>query len=537
MKKSHGFSVPIFIILILFCLIFSACENAEVNDNTPEPTINTSVSPTDKVDDTTDQPNNTDEPTATAGPTATAEPTPTNKPDDGNILSNIPEFTYSGTLAGTYDMSASGMYYEKNSTTKYDPLLNGEPVVDDLGGGMMKVYTKVNSATDVHKYREDLLLAGYTLYAENELNKNLFSTWLSEKYVVTLSYLAARREFNILIEPMRDLPGLASENVYENKNIVSKAILLPTSHTGRENGLCLIYQLCDGSFIIVDGGHGIGFYPEEKKGFEETYDDNAEEIYQVLYNLAPDKDNIVIAAWFFTHPHWDHMGAIGPFADLYGDIVKVEKFVLNHPNNKTIQEQWNQSQANILYVTRMQNAFSKFKDAKVIEAHAGQKFHLRNAVIDVLSTWELQTEYSVKFESITTMNSASLILDIKIEGTRNIMLGDSGESSTAYLNKLYGSWLKADMVTVAHHGYQGANSTLYKYIDPDIVLWPINREDITSLLNEARHSPLKEADKIWVTGKSVTIIPIPYTSDADVIVFEAPVLAGKTWEEVYPVAK
>lgn len=548
MKKSQGFSLPILIILIVFCLIFSGCGgNEHDSSNTTAPTVVSSISPTANVDSATTTPeatkntSSTEQPTSTAvqtaQPTATATPLPTNKPDDGDILSNIPEYTYSGNLAGTYDMSAGGMYYEKNSTTTFDPLLKGEPVVDKLGGGMMKVYTKVNSATDVHKYRADLTLAGYKLYAESDFNKNLFSTWISEKYVVTLSYLAARRELNILVEPMRDLPGLASDNVYVDKNIVSKAIILPTSHTGRENGLCLIYQLCDGSFIIIDGGHGIGFYPTDKTGFEETYDDNAEEIYQLLYQLAPDKDNIVIAAWFFSHPHWDHMGAIGPFADLYGDVVKVEQFVLNHPSNKTIQELWNRSDANILYVTKMQNAFAKFKDAKVIEAHAGQVFHIRNAVVNVLCTWELQTEYSTKFESVTTMNSASVILDINIDGVRTIMLGDNGESSTAYLNKLYGAWLESDMVTVAHHGYQGANSTLYKNIVPKIVLWPINKENITSLLNEARNVPLKNADKIWVTGKSITIIPLPYNSDDDVIVFEAPVLAGKNWEDVYPESK
>lgn len=459
---------------------------------------------------------------------------PSEAAEDTSILSELPPYTYEGTLAGTYDMSASGMYYAKGSRTDFDPALKGKPVVDTLGGGKMWVYTKVRKDACVDSYAADLEKAGFTLYARSEFRNNLFSTWIRKDRVVTLSYLGSRNELCILIEPMRDLPGLAEDNVYEDRNIPCRAILAPTSHTGRDNGLCLIYQLCDGSFIIVDGGHGIGFYPEEKQGFEDTYDDNAEEIYQILYQLAPDKDNIVIAAWFFTHPHWDHIGALGPFADMYADQVTVENFVLNHPNNQTIQEQWDQSQANLLYVTKMQRKFAKFSGAKVIEAHAGQVFHIRNAVINVLCTWELQTQYSKEFESVTTMNSASLILDITIDGSRTIMLGDSGESSTAYLNKLYGKWLKADMVTVAHHGYQGANAALYKNIGADIVLWPINKSDITGMLQEEKHQPLKEADAIWVTGSSITIIPVPYTRDSDVIVFEAPVLAGKLWEEVYP---
>ena len=182
----------------------------------------------------------------------------------------------------------------------------------------------------------------------------------------------------------------------------------------------------------------------------------------------------------------------------------------------------------------MQRAFAKFDNPKNIEAHAGQVFHIRNSVIQVLCTWELQTQYKRSYESVDKMNSASLILDISICGERMIMLGDSGAGSTYYLNKLYGSWLKADMLTVAHHGYQGANAALYQNIDADIVLWPINREDITALLANEINKPLEDADQIWVTGKSITIIPLPYTGDDDVIVFEAPVLAGQEWEDVYP---
>lgn len=513
MKKSKRSILACVIVSLVLCLLFSSCSSGEGQEATTAPTDSTTTTETFLPDETE----------AVTQP----EEVPT-------ILDTLPAYTFGGELAGTYDMSASGMYYSKGSTTQYDPLLNGVSVDDQLGGGMMAVYTDVTGNSCMDGYGAALADAGYTLYAQNDLNGNLFSTWVSGEQIVTLSYLESREEFSILLEPMRDLPGLEQDNIYENKNIPCKVILAPTSHTGRENGICLIFQLCDGSYIIVDGGHGIGFYPGEKQGYEETYDDNAEEIYQILYEHAPDKDNIVIAAWFFSHPHWDHIGAIGPFADLYGDTVKVEQFVLNHPNQKTIQQMWDNSDANLLYVTKMQNAFAKFTSPKIIEAHAGQVFYIRNAVIQVLCTWELQTQYKRAYESVDKMNSASLILDISICDERLIMLGDSGAGSTYYLNKLYGSWLKADMLTVAHHGYQGANPALYNNIDADIVLWPINREDVTELLGNEINKPLANADAIWVTGKSITVIPLPYTDDEDVLVFEAPVLAGKEWEDVYP---
>ncbi len=459
--------------------------------------------------------------------------------DMNSILSKIPAYTHDGTYVDTYDMGASGDYIDKTGAA-----VSG--VVDELGGGMMMVYTGA-SAGGYENYRSDLKKMGYRLYADNDLNGNLFATYVTEENVVTLSYLpACDNQLSILVEPMRDLQGLKEENVYQNRQVENKAILLTCAHVGKDNGLCLLFQLCDGSFVIVDSGYGIGFYPDEKNSPD--YQNAAKDIYQIMYHLAPDPDNIVVAAWFFTHPHYDHMGGLGPFADLYSDTVTVEKFVLNHPNRDTIQEMYDKwkgnggkdnADANFTYVERMQQCFAKFDGAAVVEAHSGQKFYLRDAVIDVLCTWETQTEYHAtnnitgeEYVSINQMNSASVILDVDLGGERTIVLGDCGPSSTAYLEKLYGSWLKSDMQTVAHHGFQGASPELNRYIDADVVLWP--NQDISSHVNKKYNLPLLDADVIWEAGNHVTIIPLPYTGDGDVTRFEAPAMHGKTWEEVYP---
>ena len=46
------------------------------------------------------------------------------------------------------------------------------------------------------------------------------------------------------------------------------------------------------------------------------------------------KDDIVIAAWFFTHQHLDHLGGYPPFAQLFSDKVTLEQVVFNLPNEE-----------------------------------------------------------------------------------------------------------------------------------------------------------------------------------------------------------
>ena len=295
--------------------------------------------------------------------------------DPESILSKIPAYNHTGTYVNTFNMDASGLYY-KNGVV--DPLLNGQPIVDELGGGQMLVYYDANEA-GFTSYRADLEAVGYKFYDDNNLGGNLFATYVTETEVVTLSFIPNDQNGRlcILVEPMRDLPGLEEENVYENLNIPSSVTMVTCRFVGKSNGQCIIFQLCDGSFILSDAGFGYGYHPGgSKEGYDDYWQNQAKEIYNTLMMLKPDsQEKPVIAGWFFSHPHWDHMGGLTAFADLYANDVVVEKFVLNHPSQEVIQELWQASSSptiNITYVKVMQDAIAKFDGAAMVEAHTGQ---------------------------------------------------------------------------------------------------------------------------------------------------------------------
>ena len=76
---------------------------------------------------------------------------------------------------------------------------------------------------------------------------------------------------------------------------------------GSFNGMCYVMRLEDGSFIVTDGGHAL--------------QKNADRLYRILRKQAPDPDNIVIAAWIFSHSHGDHSGMFPYFTASYADRV------------------------------------------------------------------------------------------------------------------------------------------------------------------------------------------------------------------------
>ena len=129
-----------------------------------------------------------------------------------SILNEIPLYTYGGDYVQTYSCGASGKYYEKDGVTQF-----GEDVTDNLDGGEMMVFENVTSASSFNNYREALESFGYMFYNDNQLDGNLFATYVTEETVVTVSYLDNLNQLNILAEPMRAMPGLEEENVYIRK--------------------------------------------------------------------------------------------------------------------------------------------------------------------------------------------------------------------------------------------------------------------------------------------------------------------------------
>ncbi|MBQ2734956.1 MAG: hypothetical protein IJF33_03910, partial [Clostridia bacterium] len=150
------------------------------------------------------------------------------------------------------------------------------------------------------------------------------------------------------------------------------------------------YRLSDGSFVVLDGGgDGFGSGARDK--------DQAARVYQTLKAYSS-SDEIVIAAWYFTHPHTDHMGGFMAFTDIYLNNpnyrITLESVICNLPN---IEEQTNpvpegavhalSADKIALYNARLEEL--RAEGVQIYKAHVGQMYYIRNLTIEVLFTYDL----------------------------------------------------------------------------------------------------------------------------------------------------
>lgn len=396
---------------------------------------------------------------------------------------NIPIFT-DGYLDGIYDAG--------NSTELF--------IFDDVEE---QEYTNYLTALDDH---------GLELYADSALNGNLFSTYTHSEIVLNLMYLAHSDQLRMTVaRPSASaLPPREQDNKYTvtTSSSVTQlgcefALAAGENIADKQIGMCYIFRLSDGSFIIEDGG----FHSQT----------DAKRLFDTLVQLNGSNKNIVIAAWIFSHTHGDHIGTFRSFATTYAKQVTIESFIYNAPSlEQYIQADYaNDSPANAL-----KEAMSKYPSAKRYIAHPGQVYHIRNAKITMLFTYELLMP-----KAMNTFNSSSIVPRIEIEGQSFMMLGDLYTDGNQALAQIYGKHLKSDFIQVAHHGASGGVTEANKLIDPVIVLWPLGEYDYFGVgkWNRARETyneyffKSTTVREIILAGSSCRTLPLPYTFPAELV--------------------
>lgn len=323
-------------------------------------------------------------------------------------------------------------------------------------------------------YCEGLSAGGYTLHSENEIKGNLFKTYYTEDGIMLHTYW--------------------TEYFKEVRTIVAQTSLLPINSQISEDDVCTpilhqmksveeegyIIRLADGRFIIFDGGR--------------RTEENADAIYRFLKENAPDQNNIVIAAWYITHAHADHGGAMLVFGEKYGSdqSITLESIMFN-PCDTTDQ---------MMYCTSitmdLRIAFATyFADVPVYKPLTGQVYRFGKTTIEILYTMSDFLPNTIQFESDGKggdYNVQSMVSIVDIDSTTDVkdrffLMGDATTEACNEMCYRYGDYMKCDYVQVAHHGLNplptGANCRrhggtveIYSLINPDVALWPTSEEKV-----------------------------------------------------------
>ena len=371
----------------------------------------------------------------------------------------------------------------------------------DLGQGSYMNVMKNATLEEYNSFKKQLEDEGAVLYTTNKIGNNLFATYISRSQIINVMFLAFdydendtanypvataidHNEVRVVIDerPAFDLPLLADDNKYTvNESVEPKLILLSDDAVYWPGRMGFLYQLADGSFFIIDGGYwGAGENPANPNPTSKT--SMSHTIINVMKEHAPDPDNIVVAGWFFSHIHEDHIGA---FLDIalnpeYKDLLTIETVIYNMPTDAEMDYQ---NAAGILkgYARRLEEAISILKPANVVKAHAGQKFFVRDLIFDVyMSQTELLYSTNVatgaNHTSIHWHNDTSVVIRVQYQNTTAIYLGDTHVNANKFVtNPLYRNELECDILQVAHHGYGDTGSgIIYKHLKtpPKMVLWP-----------------------------------------------------------------
>ena len=325
----------------------------------------------------------------------------------------------------------------------------------------MRSFGKVDK-TAFESYCASIAANGFTLYAEKNIEANIYKTYVNDKYVVTTIYTKHNGYGKVLAEPLSStaLPTKAEDNVYtpvaDCTTTITQVGLFDGNANSTYNGMCYVIRLADGSFIVVDGGFDRTGYPER--------------IYNVLKKQAPDPDKIVIAAWIITHAHDDHVDVFESFFKSYGDKLTVERFICNFPAIEQLKDNWaNEREGNENYVKMMREfLYTSFPNVPIVKAHPGQEFNLRNAKINILYTVDV---YDKKLDDF---NNTSVVFKLEAEGKSMLFLGDYDDKGDI-MSKLYtADTLKSDLMQVAHHGLpeNSSNKVLAEKIAPTYAFLP-----------------------------------------------------------------
>lgn len=334
-------------------------------------------------------------------------------------------------------------------------------------------------------YIADLADAGFVTYTENKIGESRFGTYtipdetVGEAVVFTMHYPTLGRT-QIVYGPRGYLPSTEPAAMPEHP--VQTTFSQPERARAwcgvvspNVPGMCLVVQLADGSFIVIDGGTRDGKVITRKKikgvwvDQPEIDSHDTENIYNFLCEHTPNGEKPRVAVWFMTHPHMDHTDLAIDFLERYQGKVDVELAAFNMPDFDSVYSR-NENPA------RHKSLFMPFREkvtelygAEVCILHAGQKMLLPGCELDVLYTQE--DYYPGVF---TTGNQLSCAVRMKFADKTVTLLGDCDSPVTQIIADAYGTALKSDIVQVAHHGANGGCIDVYKYIDADVCIWAID---------------------------------------------------------------
>ena len=207
--------------------------------------------------------------------------------------------------------------------------------------------------------------------------------------------------------------------------------------------LSTLFVSPSGKLVMIDGG----------------WAKDAEFLLPTLKSLGG-----VIDAWFLTHAHCDHYGALGDIiktSDCGGLQIKnvIHKFLPLDFIAETESDC-------IPNVTPFVNNLAQ-SGLTVTTPVVGQVFDFGEGL-----TFECLNDYDLTMRG-NSVNNSSICYRVLNGGKSILVSGDIGwPMADKMLNDLPAAKIKSDVLFLSHHGQNGANKNFYEVVQPEICVWP-----------------------------------------------------------------
>lgn len=320
--------------------------------------------------------------------------------------------------------------------------------VFNAGSEFYEIRVEEADAKDFAAYTAVLKENGYTEHSSKKIGNAEYAVYKNDKNALYVNQFDSA--MRIVYSDMKTafLPETKQPDFEKVCN--TKGYMVGVTGGTFENGLCFIYLLADGTFLIYDGGNDAP---------------DADHLYELLHRIAGQHgiNEVVISNWMLTHAHGDHCGCWEPFFSKYADKVKIERVMFN-----TSHSDLGVGVSESLEESAMNSVKNYSENTELVRLHSGQDFWLADMKVEVLYTVE-----DLEPGSLDDYNDASTITRLTINNETILMTGDASFGIWGLMCKTYGDALKSDYLQVPHHGaHDGGTKEAYNLIQPTYLLWP-----------------------------------------------------------------
>ena len=342
---------------------------------------------------------------------------------------------------------------------------------------------------------------GFERVFENENEAGLFRQYKGEKTVYAY-YIFNERTARIIEDnsgvTVPEFASPASRSVHDDTALMQFGLLYGDmiKKVTCDCGMLYCIRLRDNRLIVVDGGE-----------IEQATEAATDEFFARISDLTGNPEKIIIAAWFCTHPHDDHMDFFCRMLRKFGDKLFVERAMFNFASHSLLGGSFNESSQS--QVTTMERILENNPEVKYLKLHTGQKFELSGAEVEVILTHEdMLTRHAPKFYE--GMNETSTILKISFDGKSIIFLGDAHVSNgNAIVGRYPEGALSCGFLQVAHHCINNVEN-IYAYIKTEYMLIPEGRYLLLKFIYDHYRVVCRYVgyDKAYVAGDATTVFRI-----------------------------